>query len=612
MKPIGPIFGSPATSVTTPLFGSPAISTNTPNAAITFGGLTGSLTRTTKFDEVFPTASDSKSKDKENVDATKAPSGPSPFANFSFGQGSVNNKSFSELFGNISSNKAESPIIPITVPMTTQAQSTPVESTLNKSIQDDEAVDHYEPTAQFEPVIPLPELIETKTGEENEVVKFVHRAKLFRFDDTTREWKERGIGEMKVLIQKDDPSKARLLMRREQIHKLCCNMVITEDMKFIKMNATNYSFYGQDFSENEMKTEKLAIKFKTSDLVESFVNAALDAQKNLGARKAENKQPENKKEQSKGFGDQFKPKSGSWSCDACYISNKADTIYCVACNSPKDNTVPKKDARSVFQYDSATSSTFSFGMPTIPADEPKGFGNQFKPKAGSWSCDACYISNKADTLYCVACDSPKDSTVPKKEAKSIFAPSADAPKFNFGIAAASGFTFGTAPGSLNNFDAATNKANVAPDNTKEAAADSTTGFSFDPPKSFSFGMPNTSSVEKTPAISLEEPPSSEKPGFNFVFKAKSPSKKSPGKTRNDSVNSECAEDEEESPEEENQTYFTPVIALPEKIDVKTGEEDEEVLYSHRAKLFRFVDKEWKERGLGDIKILKHLNTGKLR
>lgn len=49
-----------------------------------------------------------------------------------------------------------------------------------------------------------------------------------------------------------------------------------------------------------------------------------------------------------------------------------------------------------------------------------------------------------------------------------------------------------------------------------------------------------------------------------------------------------------------------------KIVVKTGEEDEDVLYKQRAKLYRFIDGEWKERGLGDVKILRHKTTGKLR
>ena len=101
-----------------------------------------------------------------------------------------------------------------------------------------------------------------------------------------------------------------------------------------------------------------------------------------------------------------------------------------------------------------------------------------------------------------------------------------------------------------------------------------------------------------------------------MFKKKSPGKsKSPAKTRNDSVNDDEADQQSENEyheEEENQTYFTPVIALPDKIEVKTGEEDEELLYSHRAKLFRYTEGEWKERGLGDVKVLKHRVSGKLR
>jgi len=54
-------------------------------------------------------------------------------------------------------------------------------------------------------------------------------------------------------------------------------------------------------------------------------------------------------------------------------------------------------------------------------------------------------------------------------------------------------------------------------------------------------------------------------------------------------------------------YFKPVIPLPELVEVKTGEEDEEPIYCQRAKLYRYdpTIKEWKERGIGDFKILKH-------
>lgn len=46
-------------------------------------------------------------------------------------------------------------------------------------------------------------------------------------------------------------------------------------------------------------------------------------------------------------------------------------------------------------------------------------------------------------------------------------------------------------------------------------------------------------------------------------------------------------------------------------DLKTGEEDEAVVFRHRAKLYRFdsASSQWKERGVGEVKILKNLNTG---
>lgn len=45
----------------------------------------------------------------------------------------------------------------------------------------------------------------------------------------------------------------------------------------------------------------------------------------------------------------------------------------------------------------------------------------------------------------------------------------------------------------------------------------------------------------------------------------------------------------------------------------SGEEEEEVLFCERSKLFRYDkdSREWKERGLGDLKILKNKLTGKV-
>ncbi|KAI0787079.1 RanBP1 domain-containing protein [Irpex lacteus] len=67
-------------------------------------------------------------------------------------------------------------------------------------------------------------------------------------------------------------------------------------------------------------------------------------------------------------------------------------------------------------------------------------------------------------------------------------------------------------------------------------------------------------------------------------------------------------------EEEHDPQFEPVIKLTEQVEVKTLEEDEDVLFKMRAKLFRFAAdaSEWKERGTGDVRLLQSKETKKVR
>ncbi|KAJ2325042.1 Ran GTPase binding protein Sbp1 [Coemansia sp. RSA 2702] len=60
-------------------------------------------------------------------------------------------------------------------------------------------------------------------------------------------------------------------------------------------------------------------------------------------------------------------------------------------------------------------------------------------------------------------------------------------------------------------------------------------------------------------------------------------------------------------------HFEPVVKLQD-VEVKTHEEDETPIFKMRSKLFRFdmENKEWKERGTGDVKLLEHKESGKVR
>jgi hypothetical protein len=66
--------------------------------------------------------------------------------------------------------------------------------------------------------------------------------------------------------------------------------------------------------------------------------------------------------------------------------------------------------------------------------------------------------------------------------------------------------------------------------------------------------------------------------------------------------------------------WAPSVTLEVKEEVHTGEEEEETIYTHRSKLYRWIPNteedgpagEWKERGTGDVKFLKHKQSGKIR
>lgn len=52
----------------------------------------------------------------------------------------------------------------------------------------------------------------------------------------------------------------------------------------------------------------------------------------------------------------------------------------------------------------------------------------------------------------------------------------------------------------------------------------------------------------------------------------------------------------------------------ETVETKTHEEDENSIFNIRAKLFRFVKEsnEWKERGTGEVRLMQHKETKKVR
>ncbi|CAK9164087.1 unnamed protein product [Ilex paraguariensis] len=82
-----------------------------------------------------------------------------------------------------------------------------------------------------------------------------------------------------------------------------------------------------------------------------------------------------------------------------------------------------------------------------------------------------------------------------------------------------------------------------------------------------------------------------------------------------STDPEHREEEETAGAEDEDTgaQVAPIVKL-EEVSVSSGEEDEDAILDLKAKLYRF-DKEgnqWKERGAGTVKLLKHKETDKVR
>jgi len=88
------------------------------------------------------------------------------------------------------------------------------------------------------------EQVEVLTGEEDEITVQQLRAKLYTMDPN-HQYKERGLGTLRLNIKKSDKSKARLVMRAEGVFRLLLNAnlfhgmacSVSQDPKFIKISV---------------------------------------------------------------------------------------------------------------------------------------------------------------------------------------------------------------------------------------------------------------------------------------------------------------------------------------------------------------------------------------
>ena len=456
----------------------------------------------------------------------------------------------------------------------------------------------------FEPIIPLPEEIEVVTGEEGLDVLFSERAKLYRFDADSGQWKERGIGEMK-LLRHPTSGMGRVLMRRAQIKKLCANHNITSAMELKPNVGSDRSwvwYTAADYAEGGAKAENLAVKFKTAEGAKKF-KKVFDEVKDPSSKKPIPDTAEIKDDKDTGcklpdeFVSTFIAAPGSWVRDECFTPNHPEDLSCVAReNSKSGTTIDKGPQQAKEMADVKT--------PVVESIEPITFQETSQGvSSGAFVFQPSGSNKLSDSQL---------STIGRTD------PSED---------------FGEDDTGTSRKSATPNKHGLTPPQKSTNKSDSqlfTIGRT-DPSEDFVEDDTGTSPRKSTTPNKhgLTPPQKSTTPPQNtamtsllgnctpsqFTFSLLASPKTLTGEAKSPGV-SHTSQVSPGSPVrgEDDGPHFEPVIPLPEKVECCTGEEGEEVLFCERCKLFRYDGEtsQWKERGIGDIKILRNPSSGKYR
>ena len=389
----------------------------------------------------------------------------------------------------------------------------------------------YEPDVYFKPVVTLPDIVDVHTGEEGSEVLFSHRAKLYRFDKKFNQWKERGIGDIKILKNKEN-DKFRVVMRREQVKKICCNHYLAPEMFLSPMANSDRAWIWytlSDFADEVSTPERFAVKFKLVETAERFRVVFVESVESLSL---EGQRPHHIEH------------------DSSDVTNIEDVII---------THVEMPSAEKVKLAERFLLPITFFNYETKPpCPGCRGCVDQFE---GQFNLDKSEATdNVTDSRHHSACGLSQEGSSKGSECVE------------------------------------TETETVASISHEDSALKPFSG-SFLSPASVSFSD-----------LALGD--------GSFLFGSKSATTKSPGFARAGEVlfgSKVVATDTDENPESEVNIDFKPLVSLPE-VELVTGEESDETLFSHRAKLYRFDStlKQWKERGVGNIKIVKNAHTNKAR
>ncbi|OMP12230.1 hypothetical protein COLO4_03382 [Corchorus olitorius] len=150
------------------------------------------------------------------------------------------------------------------------------------------AADDEDTGAQVAPIVKLEE-VAVSTGEEDEDPILDLKAKLYRFDKEGNQWKERGVGNVKLLKHKVS-GKVRLVMRQSKTLKICANHLVFPTMTVQEHAGNDKScvWHAPDFADGELKEELFCIRFASVENCKSFMETVQEVAESQG-KKEENK-----------------------------------------------------------------------------------------------------------------------------------------------------------------------------------------------------------------------------------------------------------------------------------------------------------------------------------
>ena len=479
--------------------------------------------------------------------------------------------------------------------------------------------------ATFTPIVQL-ERKETGTGEESEYILFCRKAKVYRFDKSGPQWKERGVGQLKILKNKQSGS-VRIIMRRDQVKKICLNHYILPDMKLspfeMAKNAVIW-FTHADFADESPQEEKFAAKFKSEEVLKQFKDC-FDSVAKIGngdcAKKEES--ATNSSDTTEDIGSSLVLNSEQDVTVSASIpsSNSQDIL-------PKQSPSPSgKSSLPLFSFESSSASN---NDDTAIKDSTKG-AHQF-----SWpvKLDSGKGLFSFGTSEAISNDSGTGDKV-QEAGSETSKPTKDSGSFSWPMKLGdsnNAFSFGISETDKNKDNSLTSISESQlqkPESNTKSEASRPFAFMWTDKEAikgpFSFFSSGKAVEEIDREVEKKEPTQDNASPFScFNAIQGTESAKSTSEAGNKSskeIKEFQTQRDEQTPasparhpeDDECKAEFKAIVSLDE-ISHISGEENEEVLFNENAKAYRLdnVAKQWKERGKGDLKILKNRQTGQHR